>query len=98
MKDFWLALAALAVAHTLVSFAAYRLLTETRNNWASTETPPVETTTPAEQARDIRSFEIRERLSVTKIVPTPVIFYMWSGYAGLAAAVLYLAYFKLRYG
>jgi hypothetical protein len=100
MKLFLVALGALALVHTLVSFAAYQFLTETK--LLSTNTPdstPVDITTPEQRARGESSFRLRTEVKTySKAVPTPVIFYMWSGYAGLAAAVLYFAYFKLRYG
>jgi hypothetical protein len=35
---------------------------------------------------------------VSRAIPTPVIFYMWFGYIGLAAAALYALYFHLLHG
>jgi hypothetical protein len=91
MKLFLIALGALAVVHTVVSFAAYQFLTPTKLLSASTDPTPVDTTTPEQRARGESSFRLRSDVKTySKAVPTPVIFYMVSGYAGLAAAVLYL--------
>jgi len=88
MKQFLIALAALAVVHTAVSFAAYRLLTKTTVESARDE-PPVERTTAADQTREVTMITLMQTKTMTKAAPIPVVFYMWAGYAGLALAVLY---------
>ena len=99
MKQFFIVLVTLALVHSAVSFGAYRLLTKTSVG-SSTEGPPVETTTPEERASGRASFTWThtEVVIVTKYRPTAVVFYMWSGYIGLVAAVLYAFYFRFRYG
>jgi hypothetical protein len=97
MKEFFVALAVLALVHTLVSFAAYRFLTK-RTVEFSTDYPPVETAPPEQQARGVTTITLRHTEVMSRVVPTPVVLYMWFGYAGLAAAVLYLLYFRIRHG
>ena len=97
MKQFLIALAALAVVHTAVSFGAYRLLTKTTVESAKDE-PPVETTTVADRARGVTTIALMHTKRMTKAVSTPVLFYIWSGYVGLAVAALYALYFRLRHG
>ena len=97
MKQFFIALATLALVHSVVSFAAYRFLTKTTVQ-SSPGTPPIETTTPEQRARGELSFVGGDMKVVRKAVPAPVIFYVCAGYAGLAIAALYPLYFRLRYG
>lgn len=86
------------LVHTLVCLAAYRFLTETKVLSAE-QLPDIETTTAEQRARGESSFELmREVKTISKAVPTPVVCYMWAGYAGLAASVIYSMYFRIRYG
>ncbi len=97
MRPFFTALLLLALVHSLVSFGAYRFLTETTVE-SSTDASPVNTTTPDERAQGKSSFVLTHTGVVKRIIPTPVIFYMWFGYSGLAAAGLYALYFRFRHG
>ena len=91
-KEFFIALAVLALLHSVVSFAASRFLTKTTVE-SSTDHPPVQTTTPEQQARGESTITLKHTEVVSKVVPMPVVLYMWFGYAGLAAALLYSVYF-----
>ena len=97
MKPFFIALVTLALVHSAVSFGAYRLLTKSTVE-TSTDTPPVETTTPEQRTQGQSSFTLRHTEMVRRAIPIPVIFYVWAGYIGLAAAALYALYFRLRHG
>lgn len=97
MKQFFIALVTLALVHSAVSFGAYRFLTRTTVE-SSTDAPPVETTAPDQRASGQRSFTFAHTEMVSRAIPTPVIFYMWFGYIGLAAAALYALYFHLLHG
>jgi hypothetical protein len=97
MKPFFIALVTLALIHSAVSFCAYRFLTKTTVE-SSTDAPPIETTNPDQRASGESSIVLIHTEVVRKAVPTPVIFYMWFGYVGLAAAALYALYFRLRHG
>ncbi len=96
-RMFFVALAVLLLTHSLVSFLAYRLLTVTKVQ-SSTAIPPVETTTPEQQARGITTLTLGQAEVVERRVPMPVILYILFGYAGLLAAVVYSVYFRIRYG
>ena len=98
MKPFIVALVTLALIHSAVSFYAYRRLTKTSVVYSAGG--PVETTTPEERASDRASFTMTEpeALAVKITRPNAVICYMWSGYIGLVAALLYVLYFGIRYG
>jgi hypothetical protein len=95
-KEFFIALAVLALVHSLVSFAAYRFLTKTTVE-SSTDHPPVQTTTPDQQSRGETTITLMHTEVVSRVVPMPVVLYMWFGYAGLAAAVLCSLYFRIRH-
>lgn len=97
MKQFFIALVALALVHSAVSICAFRFLAKTTVE-SSTDLPPVETTTPDQRARGESSVTLTHAEVVKRAIPTPVIFYLWFGYAGLAAAALYALYFRLRHG
>jgi hypothetical protein len=96
MKQFFIALVTLTLVHSAVSFGAYRLLTKTTVQ-PSTQTPPVETTTPEERTSGQSSFTMTYTKTVRRAVPTPIIFYMWAGYIGLTAAAVYALYFRLSH-
>jgi hypothetical protein len=97
MKPFFIALVTLALVHSAVSFGAYRFLTKTTAVESSTDAPPVETTTPEQRAQGQSTFTVTHTKMVTRAIPTPVVFYMWAGYIGLAAAALYALYFRLTH-
>jgi len=97
MKPFLISLIALVLVHSAVSFGAYRLLTKTTVE-SSTDVPPVETTTPQQRAQGQSTFTLTHKETVRRAIPAPVIFYVWAGYIGLAAAALYALYFRLRNG
>src|SRR3954462_9842345 len=96
IKAFWTALAVLVVVHSIVSLAAYQFFTKTSVG-SKTKYPTVEVTTPEQRARGEAAFTSLERSVVTKSRPTPVIFYVWFGYGGLAAALVYAVLFRLRH-
>jgi hypothetical protein len=97
MKLFFIALVTLALVHSAVSFGAYRFLTRTTVELLPGP-PPVETTTPNQRASGQSSFTLSSTELVRRAIPTPVVFYMWFGYIGLAASALYALYFRLRHG
>ena len=97
MKRFLITLAVLALVHSIVSFCAYRFLTKTVVK-SSSESPPAETTTPDQRGRGESTFTLTHTEIVERAVPTPIIFYTWFGYCGLAASALYALYFRLRHG
>ena len=96
-KDFLIALAVLTLVHSFVSFAAYRFLTKTTVE-SSTDHPPAQTTTPEQQARGETTITLMHEEVVSRVVPMPVVLYIWFGYAGLTAAMLYSLYFRIRHG
>ena len=97
MKPFFIALVTLALVHSAISFGAYRFLTRTTVE-SSTDAPPVETTTSEQRAQGQSTFTLTHTEMVRREIPMPVVFYMWAGYIGLAAAALYALYFRLRHG
>jgi hypothetical protein len=96
MKAFWVAFTALVVVHSIVSLAAYQFFTKTSVG-SKTKYPTVEVTTSEQRARGEASFASLEKSIVTKSRPTPLVFYIWFGYAGLAAALAYAVLFRLRH-
>lgn len=89
MKQTLIAFAVLVIAHTAVSFGAYRWLTRVSD---FTPLPPEligqpETTTPEQRARGERSFFSPDTIILKRFVPMPVLFYAWAGYLALIAAL-----------
>jgi hypothetical protein len=88
-SQFLLALFVLLAIHTAVSLGAYRWLTKTTTLHESGEQPPVEITTPEQQARGEKSFRVVTKTQViSRMIPSPVRCYVWGGYAGLGVALL----------
>jgi hypothetical protein len=56
--------------------------------WETGEQPPLETTTPEQEARGEKSFELRKQTQLMSSVPIPVLCYVWAGYAGLGLAAV----------
>lgn len=78
----------LLAVHTVVSFAAYRLLTTKTSAALPFDSTPVDTTIPEQRARGESSFQIvtaREQVDVT--IPWSVRLYVVFGYAGLVVAL-----------
>src|SRR3954462_5209127 len=94
IKAFWTALAVLVVVHSIVSFAAYQFLTKTTVE-SMTQLPAHETIEKRSDGITVIT-NLKARV-VTKVVPNPVIFYVWCGYGGLAAALIYAVVFRLRH-
>jgi hypothetical protein len=92
IKAFWLSLSVLVVVHSIVSFGAFRLLTKTTSE---TRFPDRETIEKRSDGITVIT-NLKARV-VTKVVPNPVIFYVWCGYGGLAAALIYAVVFRLRH-
>ncbi len=94
MKQFLIAFVTLALIHSAVSFAAFRLFTKS-TVLSSFEGPPVETTTTEQRDAGEASFVMTNTKSVMCSRPTVVVFYMWSGYFGLIVSALYALYSRL---
>ena len=98
-NQFLLALLVLLVVDTGVSLSAYRWLTKTRTVQVSGQQPPVDITTPAQQARGEKAISVLwESQVITRVVPTPVVYYVWAGYLGLGFAVVMWVVGWLRQG
>lgn len=97
MKSFYIALFALTLVHSAVSLGAYRFLAKTTVE-CSRDIPAIDTTTPEQRAAGQSTLTLSHWQAVTREIPTPVVFYMWAGYIGLAAAAFYAVYFRLRHG
>ncbi len=88
-SQFFLALFVLLAIHTAVSLGAYRWLTTTTVLHESGEQLPVEITTAEQQTRGERSFRMATKTQViSRVIPTPLWYYIWAGYGGLGAALL----------
>jgi len=85
MKQFYIALATLAVVHSLVSFGAYRVFTK-------------RTVEQSSETTDRTEFSISEARVEIISRPSVIVWYMWAGYIGLAASALYVLYYQLRHG
>jgi len=96
IKTFWISLTVLVLVHSIVSFAAYRFLTKTTD--VASPLPDGETTTIEKRSDGITVITNLKARVVTRVVPTPVIFYVWCGYGGLAAALVYALVYRLRHG
>jgi hypothetical protein len=90
-RTFWVAMIALLLIHSIISFASYRFFTVSMMKPA--DDVPVDVSTPAQKAAGEDVIRITTKRTAT---PMPVIFYICGGYIALGAAVLYLAYLRLR--
>jgi hypothetical protein len=92
-----IAFAVLLAVHTLVSAAAYRLLTTKTSTPLPLNSTPLDTTTPEQRAQRESSFQIvtgMEQVAVT--TPWSVRLYVVFGYAGLVVALLMAIVSALR--
>ena len=91
MTKFWLTLLVLLLVHTAVCFGADRIFAT--RYVAPPGTPPVETTTPEQQASGERVF-----VSVTHRIerPAALVFYAIGGYIGLLAAAAWGVFTLIR--
>jgi hypothetical protein len=88
-SQFFVALLVLLAIHTAVSVGAYRWLTKTTVLLESGKQPVVETTSAEEQARGERSFRmVTATRVISRVIPSPVRYYVLAGYAGLGVAIL----------
>ncbi len=77
----------LLIVHSVISLAAYKLLTTSTRTALPVDTTPVETTTPAQRARGESSFQIATKAEqVTVAVPWVVYLYVIFGYTALLVA------------
>jgi len=85
MKQFYIALVTLAVIHSLVSFGAYRAFT----------TQYVVPYSEVEERTEVS--RMQSRIAFVRR-PAVIVWHMWSGYIGLAEALLGAIYHALRHG
>ncbi|WP_395749999.1 hypothetical protein [Prosthecobacter sp.] len=85
MKQFYIALVTLAVMHSLVSFGAYRVFT-------------TQEVVPSSELEKRTEFSVSQTRIVIVSRPAVIVWYMWSGYIGLAAAFLCAIYDAIRNG
>ena len=94
-----LAFIVLLMVHTAVSYGTCRWMAKPTLLWETGKQPPVETTTPKQEARGEKSFEFRKKAQLFSSVPIPVLCYAFTGYAGLGLAAIweFVVWFRQGY-
>jgi hypothetical protein len=91
-KSFMASLLFLLIVHSTISFGAYRYFTQ-KIVESQTSHPPLAITTVGQASQEKMTIVLTKTIVRKLALPTPVIFYVWFGYVGLASAVLF-ALFK----
>jgi hypothetical protein len=81
------------LVHSVVSFCCYKCLAPlTKERFVVSKS---DVTTPEEKARGEMNIAILNKEVVTRVVPVPLIIYIWAGYASVAASIVFAIYKSL---
>src|SRR5271170_4772120 len=78
------------IVHSLVSFCCYEYFVPLTAKHSFVSKSDI--TTPDEKARGEMTFAILNKHVITKVVPVPLIIYIWSGYASVAVSLVIALY------